>query len=214
MKNVYIYCEGQTEETFVNKVLAPYFANSMIFVIPIICTTSRKHGVKNKGGVSNYGKIKSELTLLCKQHKNELFTTMFDYYGMPDDTPNIANGEENLYKRISNIEQAIEQDLGMPNLIFNFMVHEFEALLFSEPDAFSLITTNENVEAIKNARNSVETPEHINNSPITAPSKRLEALMPNYAKIINGSIISQKIGIDKIMAECKHFSNWIEKIRN
>lgn len=25
MKNVYIYCEGQTEEAFVNEILSPYF---------------------------------------------------------------------------------------------------------------------------------------------------------------------------------------------
>ncbi len=31
MKNVFIYCEGQTEESFVNAVLYPYFANMDIF---------------------------------------------------------------------------------------------------------------------------------------------------------------------------------------
>lgn len=40
----------------------------------------------------------------------------------------------------------------MPNLIFNLMVHEFEALLFSGPDAFSLITTDENVDIIKGGK--------------------------------------------------------------
>lgn len=27
MKNVYIYCEGQTEESFINEVLSPHFYN-------------------------------------------------------------------------------------------------------------------------------------------------------------------------------------------
>lgn len=27
MKNVYIYCEGLTEESFVNEILYPYFFN-------------------------------------------------------------------------------------------------------------------------------------------------------------------------------------------
>ena len=61
---------------------------------------------------------------------------------------------------------------------------------------------------------SVATPEHINNSPETAPSKRLEKLIPNYPKVKNGAIISKEIGIDRIMAECKHFTKWIEKIKN
>ena len=40
MKNVYIYCEGQTEEAFVNNVLRPYFANMEIWVYPIVCSLS------------------------------------------------------------------------------------------------------------------------------------------------------------------------------
>ena len=27
MKNVYIYCEGPTEESFINEILYPYFLN-------------------------------------------------------------------------------------------------------------------------------------------------------------------------------------------
>lgn len=41
MKNVYIYCEGQTEESFVNEILYPYFFNIGVVVSPIICTTKR-----------------------------------------------------------------------------------------------------------------------------------------------------------------------------
>ena len=52
----------------------------------------------------------------------------------------------------------------------------------------------------------------LNNSPETAPSKRLEKLIPNYAKIKNGTLISKDMGIDKILAECPHFREWIEQI--
>ena len=47
MKNVYIYCEGQTEETFINEILAPYFANINIYVTPIVCATSRHKNKRN-----------------------------------------------------------------------------------------------------------------------------------------------------------------------
>ena len=36
MKNVYIYCEGPTEESFINEILYPYFFNNEIVVYPII----------------------------------------------------------------------------------------------------------------------------------------------------------------------------------
>ena len=64
MKNVYIYCEGQTEESFVNEILYPYFFNIGVVVSPIICTTKKTASKKYKGGVSDYAKIKKELTML------------------------------------------------------------------------------------------------------------------------------------------------------
>lgn len=214
MKMIYIYCEGQTEESFINNVLAPYLSNIEIYAMPIICTTSRKGGKKFKGGVSDYSKIKNELSIICKQHKNEMVTTMFDYYAMPSNTPGIDNAEVDLYKRISEIEETIVRDISCGNLFFHFNVHEFEGLLYAEPNAFSEIADETVVAAIARDRDEANNPEYINNSFETAPSKRLERLMPDYAKVKNGTIVSQNIGIDKIMAECPHFSAWVEKIKS
>ena len=212
MKNVYIYCEGQSEETFINNLLYPYFSNLNINVRPILCTTGTKRNVKYKGGVTTYAKIKHELQILCKNHHNEFVTTMFDYYRMPKDTPGIQSDRADLHERIELIENTINQDLGIKNCKFNLVVHEFEGLLFSKPDAFSLIAEQAIVSEIKKIRASFMTPEHINNSPETAPSKRLEKLIPGYAKIKNGLLISENIGIDLLLTECPHFSQWIKEI--
>lgn len=214
MKMIYIYCEGQTEESFINNVLAPYLRNVEIYVMPIICTTSRKGGKKFRGGVSDYSKIKNELSIICKQHKNEIVTTMFDYYAMPSNTPGIDHAEADLYKRISEIEETIFRDISCGNLFFHFNVHEFEGLLYAEPNAFSEIADEAVVAAIAKDRSEVINPEYINNSFETAPSKRLERLMPDYAKVKNGTIVSQTIGIDKIIEECPHFSAWVKKIKS
>ena len=66
MRRVYIYCEGQTEEGFINTVLYPYYFNIGIYVNPIICTTKRTISAKYKGGVKNFSKIANELPILCK----------------------------------------------------------------------------------------------------------------------------------------------------
>jgi hypothetical protein len=213
MKNVYIYCEGQTEESFINGVLYPYFMNMDIYVRPIICTTKKTKKQTFKGGVSTYNKIKKELAIICNKHKNEVVTTMFDYYAMPYDTPNINNNEVDIYKRIEQIEDAINADIDVRNLFFGFSLHEFEGLLFSEPQAFKAITTDDIVTEIQAMRDEASTPEHINNSPETAPSKRLKKVINNYSKIRYGTIVAKEIGIDKIMRECKHFAKWIEKIK-
>ncbi|MDR2166847.1 MAG: DUF4276 family protein, partial [Clostridiales bacterium] len=80
MKRVYILCEGQTENDFVEIILNPFLQNVGVIAIPIICTTKRTPSKKYKGGISSYGKIKKELMRLCGEHPNELVTTMFDLY--------------------------------------------------------------------------------------------------------------------------------------
>ena len=212
MKNVYIYCEGQTEETFVNEILYPYFFNLEIVVTPIICATKRTMAKKFKGGVSDYRKIKKELTILCKSHRNEYVTTMFDYYAMPKNTPGIDCQEWDIFKRMGVIEAAVSADIGELNCKFHLMLHEFEGLLFSHPEAFALIADDRTVNDIRNIRNAYQTPEHINNSPDTAPSKRLETMIPGYAKVKNGILLAKNIGIDRMMDECPHFKQWITSI--
>ena len=87
MKTIYIYCEGPTEESFINAVLYPYFLGMGIYVCPIVCETRRDANRKYRGGVSRYAKVKNELMILCKSHPHEYVTTMFDYYAMPATRP-------------------------------------------------------------------------------------------------------------------------------
>jgi len=155
----------------------------------------------------------NELLILCKQHKNEMLTTMFDYYGLPENTPGIEDISGNLYTKVSRIEKAIEADINMPNLFFNLIVHEFEGLLFTETSAFQSITDNATVAKLQEIKDGFDSPEHINNSVDNAPSKRIELLIPNYAKILNGTIISERIGIDAMLSQCEHFRDWITKIK-
>jgi len=142
-----------------------------------------------------------------------MLTTMFDYYGMPDNTPGIQDISGNLYEKVTRIERAIEKDIDMPNLFFNLIVHEFEGLLFTEISAFQDITDNATVTRLQKIKDGFDSPEHINNSIDTAPSKRIELLIPSYAKVLNGTIISERIGIDAIVEQCQHFRDWVIKIK-
>lgn len=212
MKNVYIYCEGPTEESFINEILYPYFFNLNIIARPIIHTTKRTPTRKFKGGVSDYRKIKKELIMLCKSHPNEYVTTMFDYYAMPGNTPGIDCNDPDPQTRIHRIEAIIDSDIGQPNCKFHFALHEFEGMLFSKPGSFGIIADGDVVQKIQAIRDSYPTPEHINNSPETAPSKRLEALIHNYAKVRNGTLLSKDMGIGPILEQCPHFHEWVQSI--
>jgi hypothetical protein len=62
-------------------------------------------------------------------------------------------------------------------------------------------------------RNAFPTPEHINERPDLAPSKRIVELLPDYRKPVAGPLIIQQIGLSTLRRECAHFSQWIGKIQ-
>ena len=84
---------------------------------------------------------------------------------------------------------------------------------FSNPDSFGIIADDSVVEQIRIIRDSYSTPEHIDKSPQTAPSKRIISLIPNYAKVLNGIRIAEDMGIDVILDSCPHFRTGTEWIR-
>ncbi len=203
MRRVIVYCEGPTEETFVKRILAPFFYSYEVYLTASSCN-----------GVSKYSIIRRDLSVLCKSDQNAIVTTMLDYYALPADTPGMKQkGDGDLYYKIHRIEAEISADVGADNLIPNLMVHEFEALLFSKLECFSYCGLKERaIKQLVEIRNKAESPEHINNHPETAPSKRILSIYPSYVKPLDGYNIAKDIGIDLMRRECRHFNEWIEKL--
>ena len=100
-RNILILCEGQTEELFVNRILAPCFQTKNIFVKPVLL-----------GGVSHYAGIKRDLERLGKNEQYDILTTMLDYYKLPQDVPGVRTCKEGEPSRIAeHIEKFIYEDL-------------------------------------------------------------------------------------------------------
>lgn len=202
MKRVIVYCEGPTEETFVNQLLAPFLYSKDVYLKASSCN-----------GVSKYSIIKRDLTTLCKSDPSAVITTMLDYYGLPSNTPGIHYECRDIYEKVHRVEAEIKTDIGTNNLIPNLMVHEFEALLFSKPECFSYCGLNErSINRLCSFRAEVESPEHINNNPNTAPSKRILSIYPAYVKTLDGYNVAKDIGIDLMLQECRHFNEWVQKL--
>jgi len=92
-------------------------------------------------------------------------------------------------------------------------MHEFEALLFSDCEAFSrAIGQPELALELTAIRDGFDTPERINDSPETAPSKRVLALKLSYQKPLLGALAALEIGLEKIRAECPHFDGWVRRL--
>ncbi len=108
-------------------------------------------------------------------------------------------------------------EISDPRFVPGIVVHEFEGLLFSDPDQIAAIAASE-VDRTKRARElqeirrAVESPEHIDNGRHTAPSKRLESIFPLWKKTVHGPKIAELIGLDRIREECPNFKRWVEKI--
>jgi len=211
MKVVYILCEGPTEERFITDVLKPLFKEKQVYLTPIVIMTKQTASKKYKGGISNYEKIKEQLRILCR-NKNALITTMIDYYGLPKDTPGMEYKGRDLYDRVQHIEQSIANDIGADNLICYLSVHEYEALLFSNVDAFNLISSVGTCHKLQAMREKYDTPEHINNSTETAPSKRILKVIPEYAKVTDGTSLAKEIGVHTMKEQCPHFREWINEL--
>ncbi len=94
-------------------------------------------------------------------------------------------------------------------------MHEFEGLLFSDCAAFSRGIGKPELESrFQEIRDQFTTPEEINDSPETAPSKRVEALVPGYQKPFLGNLAILEIGLERIRTECPLFDAWLRQLEN
>ncbi|HLO85357.1 MAG TPA: DUF4276 family protein [Nostocaceae cyanobacterium] len=67
---------------------------------------------------------------------------------------------------------------------------------------------------VQSERELFSSPEHINEDPNTAPSKRILKCCPGYDKPLHGSLIAIDIGLDVIRQQCQHFDKWLNKLEN
>jgi Domain of unknown function (DUF4276) len=215
---VHIICEGQTEEMFVNEVLADLFSPQGIYLFPSLIG---KPG--HKGGNVKYERLLTDLRARLGD-STAYCTTLFDYYGLHRDFP----GKEEAKEQIGTANKALcvtrtlterlRSTLGQNSLrrfIPYVQMHEFEGLLFSDSDSFAKgINMPSLANDFRRIRAGFESPEEINDDPDTAPSKRIKALFPRYEKPLYGSLVTMEIGIAAIRAECPLFNRWLEQIES
>jgi hypothetical protein len=146
---------------------------------------------------------------------------MFDYYAMPPDWPKRKEARRTPFaERAVTIEAAILTDVSSQlgnrfdcsRFIPYVQMHEFEALLFSDPKSLADGLELADDVATRHIRDQFPSPEQINDSEQTAPSKRILELNAGYSKVTDGVLISQRIGLAVMRTECSHFNEWIQKL--
>ncbi|MBN9681669.1 MULTISPECIES: DUF4276 family protein [unclassified Corallococcus] len=214
MKRVLILVEGQTEETFVREVLAPHLLRLGLALIPrLVVTKYVKEGGSFKGGVPQYALVQGDLRRLLGDTGATCVTSMLDYYGLPKDFPGLATRPQgDCYARVDHVERAFAEDIGHRRFLPHLVLHEFEALLFTDPSQCSISFSTEEITKLQVIRASAQSPEEINEHPDTAPSKRVLAVSPGYQKTLHGPLAVMSIGLPAIRAACPHFAQWLSKL--
>lgn len=225
MKELYVFCEGPTEQGFCTRVLQPYlFPDHDGFVRAPLITHSRKKGKEHKGGVAtHYQPLRDGiLRLLSGQghREGQVFTSMIDLYGLPSDFPGKetkTRNPDNPWPYAEHLEAAFGEDIAEPRFVPYLQLHEFETLVFADTSALEFLF--DDVGAAIKGLNKVVTKygdvEKINDSPNTAPSKRIIQLIPRYEKLKTtaGPDIAEYIGVDGLREKCPHFDRWIKLLK-
>lgn len=217
MIRVHVICEGQTEEMFVNELLQPLFSSKGIYLYPSLIG---KPG--HKGGNFKFERLYTDVKNRLLGERDSYCTTFFDYYGLPTSFPgkNEASVEASIQGKAAVVKEAMHATLTsklgettMRRFIPFIQMYEFKALLFSNPQAFARGIGREPL--IQNFEQIVAdfaTPEHINDSPQTAPSKRIENLIPGYEKPLMGNLAAIEVGLDAMRNKCVLFNNWLVRL--
>jgi len=217
MIRVHVICEGQTEEAFVKALLIePFLAKGIILQPALI----GKPG--HKGGNFRFERLLPEVKNRLLGDSDCYCTTFFDFYGLPESFPgkSLAVVNDTIDQKSNKVSDALvtklTENLGvdaMRRFIPFIQMYEFEGLLFSDPNKMAKgMDRPELIEAFKQISNSFDTPEHINNSPQTAPSKRIKKVIPGYEKPLMGALAAIEIGLDTMRNNCYLFDQWLKDI--
>ena len=214
-----ITTEGQTELRFVKDVLSKHLLSYQIYCSHRSVLTSKEY--HKRGGITNYAKVKKDIQqwISSENSSDRRFTTMFDYYALPNDFPGYSDTQKftDPYDKVKCIEKAFLEDMNDSRFIPYIQLHEFEALLFSNLDVLLLEYEDKDKE-IENLKNVLlqspynSNPELINDKKTTSPSHRIIAQIPEYQKASSGSLITDLISVDILREKCSHFNEWLTKL--
>ncbi len=210
MIRVCVICEGATEVEFVNRCLEPYLRPCGISAYGTVL--SAKSG-RHRGGRVTVERLAKQISLHLREANR--VTTLVDFYGFQD---RAGRTRAQLEADIAAAAQAMTTGYDPRHVLPYVQMHEFEGLLFTHPENFEWAEDgwNEDVKAeLMAVAQAFPNPEHINDHPETAPSKRILSIFPagTYSKLEHGPLIAEATGIDAIRQKCPNFSEWVGKLQ-
>lgn len=224
MARILVHVEGESEETFVNEVLSGHLANFGHIANARLLGNSRLRS--RRGGIRGWDSSLRDIVQHLKSDPTCYATTLVDYYALPQTGPGAWPGRataallpfelkaQTVTLALSaDIARIMGEDFRVSRFVPFVMMHEFEGLLFSDCSAFARGIGRPSLEAeFQAVRDAFNSPEEINDSPQTAPSKRVRTLVPGYEKPLMGALAILEIGIERIRKECSIFDSWVKNL--
>ena len=219
------HVEGETEETFTNELLRPHLIAAGYHSVAARLLGNARLRV-NRGGVRSWTTVKRDIINHLRQDEGAIATTMVDFYGLPSVGTEAWPGRAAAAfaphrQKPLMVEEAmrasIDAEMGSGFNRCRFVpfvvMHEFEGLLFSETTELAAMVGRPALAApLRAIRDAFATPEEIDDSPQTAPSKRILSLVPGYQKPLHGNLAALQIGLPRIRHECPHFHDWLTRL--
>ncbi|MCY4502975.1 MAG: DUF4276 family protein [Alphaproteobacteria bacterium] len=210
MERLHVFVEGQTEQAFVEEILRGHLWSAGCHSVV----------ARLMGGVPGWTRVRRDIERQLKQDRGCSVALMADYYRLPQTSGRAWPGRA--ASTGANAVEAALQECVASSMGGGFdqgrfqplvMMHEFEAMLFSDCEAFGrAIERPDLIPDFQAIRDGFGSPEEIDDSPETAPSKRIKALYGGYDKRLMGNLAALEIGLDRIRAECPHFRSWLERL--
>lgn len=227
MTRLLVHVEGQTEETFVSEMLAPHLHKLGIGPVSARLMGNARQRSR-RGGIKPWSAARRDILAHLREDQECIATTMVDFYGMPMTGrrawPGRSQAEAMTFpQKAQTIEDQLLEDVresmgsGFDERRFipYVMMHEFEAMLFSDCGRFGdAIDRPELAPRFQEIRDQFDTPEEIDDSPDSAPSRRIVRLIPGYQKPFLGNLAALEIGLGTIRSECPNFRCWLERLES
>jgi hypothetical protein len=217
-KRLFIYCEGQTEELFVERLLRNHLALHGVKVErPKLCATTLDPKGQ-RGGFINWDAIEFDLNQIFTADcdPNLCFTTLLDVYRMPPRLLAMAgfNAPVTTPADVEVVERTVESVFKEPRFKAYLQRHELETLLLADVDALERVFHRDKagLQAMRTELAGFANAEDINHGQSTHPAARLVAAVAGYEdlKAANAYFVLAEAGLVSVRAKCPRFDAWLK----
>lgn len=201
MERLGIVVEGMTEARFVDSVLYPHLLGKDVLVIALSLN-------------GNVSLPRLSARMAAEVWNFDRVTSLVDFYGFRDkSSATVADLERQIRQSVmARLRRPVDESRIIPYV----QQYEFEGLLFSDAGAFTALpgVTDSVVGRLAGIRAAFVSPEEINDSESTAPSKRISQIIPEYNKVVHGPLVAMSISLPAIRRECPRFHKWVERLES